>query len=260
MTFKTWRTGVHFQQDKALAVSLTKEKSGWRLRRWWRIPLTPGVIQDGVIVNLAQLENSLSSWSQMLPRHHRIFLAFPAGRTLQKQFPGPATQLRESEQATWMISALARELEMPPEKLCFDYTQDTFSRACHVTAAQHNDVSALLTLAETLRLRLAAITPDASALANLLPFAAAPAQCIAWQDETHWLWAMRHQWGRQRITDARSVTDLAARLALRPDDIVHFTREGPDPFSCVALSQPPLPPCGADFTVALALAMGERNA
>ncbi|WP_230353493.1 DNA utilization protein HofM [Lelliottia sp. WAP21] len=259
MTFKTWRTGVHLQQDKVLAVSLTKEKSGWRLRRWWRIPLSPGIIQDGVIINLAQLETVLSPWSQMLPRQHRLFLAFPASRTLQKQFPGPATQLRESEQATWMVSALARELEMAPEKLCFDYTQDTFSRSCHVTAAQHNDVSALLTLAERLRLRLTAITPDASALANLLPFALAPAQCVAWQDETHWLWAMRHQWGRKMIAEAVSVNDLAAQLALHPEDIVHFTLNGPDPFSCVALSQPPLPTCGVDFTVALALAMGERN-
>ncbi|MGG5835610.1 DNA utilization protein HofM [Huaxiibacter chinensis] len=259
MTFKTWRTGVHLLQDKVLAVSLTKEKSGWRLRRWWRIPLSPGIIQDGMIINLAQLETALSPWSQMLPRQHRLFLAFPASRTLQKHFPGPATQLRESEQATWMVSALARELEMAPEKLCFDYTQDTFSRSCHVTAAQHNDVSALLTLAERLRLRLTAITPDASALANLLPFALAPAQCVAWQDEAHWLWAMRHQWGRKRIAEAVSVNDLAAQLALRPEDIVHFTQNGSDPFSCVALSQPPLPTCGADFTVALALAMGERN-
>jgi hypothetical protein len=65
--------------------------------------------------------------------------------------------------------ALARELEMSADTLCFDYAQDTFSNTYHVTAAQNNEVETLLALAKTLRLRLVTITPDASALANLLP-------------------------------------------------------------------------------------------
>lgn len=144
---------------------------------------------------------------------------------------------------------------MSPDALCFDYAQDTFSNTFHVTAAQNKEVETLLTLAKTLHLRLVTITPDASALANFLP-AVAPAQCVAWRDEHQWLWAMRHQWGRRFATEAKSVAELAALLALAPDDIALFDSQR-DPWEILSRCQPPLPECGADYTVALALAMSE---
>ncbi|ASV57276.1 Type IV pilus biogenesis protein PilM [Lelliottia jeotgali] len=257
MAFKTWRTGVHIQQDRVLAASLTQERTGWRLRRWWQIPVAAGVIRDGQIIQPQQLVAALKEWSQALPHHHRLFIAFPAARTLQKTLPCPALTLRDSEQASWIASAMSRELEMPPDALCFDYTQDTFSRSFQVTAAQNKEVAALLTLAESLRLHVAAITPDASALANFLPLLDPPAQCVAWRDGQHWLWAMRHQWGRKTADEAKSVADLGALLALNPDDIALFGVEQRDPFSVISHCQPPLPECGMEFTVALALAMGE---
>lgn len=257
MAFKTWRTGVHIQQDSVLAVSITQERTGWRLRRWWHIPLATGILRDGKIIQPEQLVAALSEWSQALPHYHRLFIAFPAARTLQKTLPAPALTLRDSEQASWIASAMSRELEMPPEALCFDYTQDTFSRSFHVTAAQNQEVAALLTLGESLRLDVAAITPDAAALANLQPLLDPPAQCVAWRDGQHWLWSMRHQWGRKRADEAKDVAALAALLALNPDDIALFEAGAREPFSLLARSQPPLPECGAEYTVALALAMGE---
>lgn len=257
MAFKTWRTGVHIQQDSVLAVSITQERTGWYLRRWWQIPLAAGIIRDGQIIHPQQLVAALSKWSQTLPHYHRIFMAFPAARTLQKTLPAPALTLRDSEQASWIASAMSRELEMAPDALCFDYVQDTFSRSFHVTAAQNKEVAALLTLAETLRLHVAAITPDAAALANFLPLLDPPAHCMAWRDGQHWLWAMRHQWGRKRADEAKNVAELAALLALSPDDIALFALGEHDPFSVLARCQPPLPQYSADFTIALALAMGE---
>ncbi|VTP81586.1 Uncharacterised protein [Leclercia adecarboxylata] len=102
----------------------------------------------------------------------------------------------------------------PPDALRFDYAEDTFSNAYHVTAAQNKEVATLLELARELRLRLATITPDAGALAHLLPFVQAPAQCVAWRDRDQWLWAMRHQWGRRGLAEAPDVERLAALLAL----------------------------------------------
>ncbi len=72
---------------------------------------------------------------------------------------------------------------MPADTLCFDYAQDTFSNTFQVTAAQNREVDTLLTLANALRLRLAAIAPDAGALANLLS-AVAPARCVASERST----------------------------------------------------------------------------
>ena len=191
----------------------------------------------------------------MLPHYHRVFLSFPAARTLQKSLPRPAIALRDSEQLSWLGAALSRELEMPADALCFDYAQDTFSNTFHVTAAQNKEVETLLSLAKTLRLRLVTITPDAGALANLLP-AVAPAQCVAWRDKHQWLWAMRHQWGRRFTTEAENVTELAALLALTSEDIALFDAVR-NPWETLVRCQPPLPECGADYTIALALAMSE---
>lgn len=257
MAFKTWRTGLHIQQDKALSVALVKEKSGWGLRRWWQIPLAPGIIRDGQILQPQQLANALGEWRKLLPRQHQIFLAFPAARTLQRTLPRPAMTLRENDQAAWIRSAMSRELEMAPDALCFDYAEDTFSNAFHVTAAQNKEISTLLDLAVALRLRLTAITPDAGALAHLLPYLTSPAQCIAWRDKDQWLWAMRHQWGRRALAEADTLEQLAALLALKPEEIACCDTGQFDPWNTLSFCQPPLPENGGEFSVALALAMGE---
>ncbi|WP_048957369.1 hypothetical protein [Enterobacter bugandensis] len=255
MAFKTWQTGVHIQQDKVLITALVRERGGWCLRRWWAISLAEGIIRDGKICQPEALADALRDWRKALPHYHRVFLSFPAARTLQKTLPRPALALRDSEQLSWMGAALSRELEMSTESLCFDYTQDTFSNTFHVTAAQNKEVETLLDLAKTLRLRLATITPDASALTNLLP-AVAPTHCVAWRDAHHWLWAMRHQWGRRYTTEAENVTELAALLALNQNDIAFFDAER-SPWETLQRWHAPLPECGADYTVALALAMSE---
>ncbi|WP_048959282.1 DNA utilization protein HofM [Enterobacter bugandensis] len=255
MAFKTWQTGVHIQQDKVLITALVRERDGWCLRRWWAISLAEGIIRDGKICHPEALADTLRDWRKALPHYHRVFLSFPAARTLQKTLPRPALALRDSEQLSWMGAALSRELEMSTESLCFDYTQDTFSNTFHVTAAQNKEIQTLLDLAKTLRLRLATITPDASALANLLP-ALAPTQCVAWRDAHYWLWAMRHQWGRRYTTEAENVTELAALLALNQNDIAFFDAER-TPWETLQRWHAPLPECGADYTVALALAMSE---
>ncbi|HFK5808551.1 DNA utilization protein HofM [Enterobacter bugandensis] len=255
MAFKTWQTGVHIQQDKVLITALVRERGGWCLRRWWAISLAEGIIRVGKICQPEALADALRDWRKALPHYHRVFLSFPAARTLQKTLPRPALALRDSEQLSWMGAALSRELEMSTESLCFDYTQDTFSNTFHVTAAQNKEIETLLDLAKTLRLRLATITPDASALANLLP-SLAPTQCVAWRDAHYWLWAMRHQWGRRYTTEAENVTELAALLALNQNDIAFFDAER-TPWETLQRWHAPLPECGADYTVALALAMSE---
>ena len=62
MAFKTWQTGVHIQQDRVLIVALAREKSGWRLRRWWAIPLAKDIIRDGKICQPEQLVDALRDW------------------------------------------------------------------------------------------------------------------------------------------------------------------------------------------------------
>lgn len=68
------------------------------------------------------------------------------------------------------FTTMARELDMDPDLLRFDFQDDALSPAFNVTAVQSKEISALLTLAQTLNVRIAAVTPDACALQRLLPF------------------------------------------------------------------------------------------
>ena len=192
MAFKTWQTGVHIQQDRVLIVALVRERLSWCLRRWWAIPLTEGIILDGKICQPEQLLDALRGWRRTLPHQHRVFLSFPAARTLQRSLPRPAIALRDSEQLS-ARAALSRELEMSPDALCFDYAQDTFSNTFHVTAVQNKEVETLLTLAKTLHLRLVTITRMPARWQIF--FLRWHQRSVAWRDEHQWLWAMRHQWG-----------------------------------------------------------------
>lgn len=135
-------------------------------------PLPADTVVDGQVKHIDALSQALLPWSKTLPRRHRIRLAFPAGRTLQKTFPRPAMRLGERERLSWVAGSLARELDMAGDDLRFDYREDTLQDAYRVTAAQHKDVAELLELAQSLRLHVAAITPDACALQRLIPLLA----------------------------------------------------------------------------------------
>ena len=101
MAFKTWQTGVHIQQDRVLIVALDREKSGWRLRRWWAIPLGEGIIRDGKICQPEQLVDALRDWRKTLPHAHRVFLSFP-GSTYPAAVASPPDRCAARQRAALM--------------------------------------------------------------------------------------------------------------------------------------------------------------
>ncbi|PLI45565.1 hypothetical protein B6J47_28280 [Klebsiella pneumoniae] len=121
MAFRNWRLGMHIQQDSIAIVALLHERSHWALRRWWRIPLPPGLVRQGMVADVSALGSRLAAWRRELPAQHQVSIAFPAVRTLQKRLPYPQFALREREQATWVASAMSQQLAMPASALCIDY-------------------------------------------------------------------------------------------------------------------------------------------
>ena len=113
---------------------------------------------------------------------------------------------------------------MPADTLCFDYAQDTFSNTFQVTAAQNREVDTLLTLANALRLRLAAIAPDAGALANLLLL---PRPVRRPERSTPVAMGDASPVGRRYTTEAATVNELAALLALSSDIAVFDAARDP---------------------------------
>lgn len=158
MAFKIWQIGLHLQQQEAVAVAIVRGAKECFLQRWWRLPLAHDIIKDGRIVDAQRLAKTLLPWSRELPQRHHIMLAFPASRTLQRSFPRPSMSLGEREQTAWLSGTMARELDMDPDSLRFDYSEDSLSPAYNVTAAQSKELATLLTLAERLRVHVSAIT------------------------------------------------------------------------------------------------------
>ena len=108
MAFRNWRLGMHIQQDSIAIVALLHERSHWALLRWWRIPLPPGLVRQGMVADVSALGSRLAAWRRELPAQHQVSIAFPAVRTLQKRLPYPQFALREREQATWVASAMSQ--------------------------------------------------------------------------------------------------------------------------------------------------------
>lgn len=259
MAFRFWQVGLHIQPHEALAVAVVRGASGWYLQRWWRLPLVQHTINDGHFHDAEQLVAVLQPWSRELPQRHHIHLSFPASRTRQKRFPRPSMSLREREQTAWLTGSMVRELDMESAALRFDYSEDALAPAYTVTAAQDKEISGLLTLAKTLGVNVTAITPDACALQRLLPFLSPEQTCLAWRDDTQWLWATRNAWGRKSRAEIAHLHDLAAGLSLRPEEVALCAEEDFDPWQAVSIRQPPVPREGHAFAVALGLALGEMR-
>lgn len=257
MAFKTWQIGLHLQQQEAVAVAIVRGAKECFLQRWWRLPLATDIIKDGRIIDAERLTKTLLPWSRELPHRHHIMLAFPASRTLQRAFPRPAMSLGEREQMAWLTGTMARELDMEPDSLRFDYSEDSLSPAYNVTAAQSKELATLLSLAERLRIHVSAITPDACALQRFLPFLPSHQQCLAWRDNEQWLWATRYSWGRKLAVGMTSANELAATLAINSESLAICGEGGFDPWNAASVRQPPLPPPGGNFAIALGLALGE---
>lgn len=262
MAFGCWQIGLHIQQDKIAALALQRIRGGWALRRWWLLPLPA----DFSALSPSQTENALvaalSAWRRELPWQHAVSLAFPAHRTLQKTLPQAAMTLRDSEQAQWIASAMAQQVAMDPSALCFDYQPTPQTEGWSVTAAQRKDIEPLQRVARMLRLHVTAITPDACALRQFLPWLSREASGLVWQDNSQWLWASTSGWGSVSLAEAPSLQQLCTRLSqpelvcctAQVEDVPHF-----DPWRVIGQMQPPLPADSDVFAIAIGLALGARE-
>lgn len=78
-----------------------------------------------------------------------------------------------------------------------------------------------------------------------------------WRDNEQWLWATRYRWGRKLAVGMTSAKELAAALSVDPESVAICGEGGFDPREAVSVRQPPLPPSGGDFAIALGLALGK---
>ena len=182
-------------------------------------------------------------------------------RTLQKRLPYPQFALRDREQATWIASAMTQQLAMPAASLSIDYAPTSRDGGWQVTAAQRLDINVLRALAGRLRLRVAAIVPDASALGAFVPLLNPQSQGLAWRDENHWLWATQEAWGCVTCDEVKSLSQLAEQLQvpLRLCADAGDEASNLDVWQVIHRRQPPLPVDGDRYAIALGLALGSEH-
>ncbi|KNC93604.1 hypothetical protein [Trabulsiella odontotermitis] len=261
MSFRCWQVGLHIQHERIVIVALQRERVGWSLRRWWSVPLPDGAVDRGIVIQPDGIVNVLRDWRCELPLQHQVAMAFPAARTLQKAIPRPALTLRERDSTQWVVSNTAKRMEMDAAALCFDYTPDETQREYRVTVAQQREVVALQQVAQKLNLQVAAITPDASALHYFLPYLDLPEQGVVWRDADAWLWATDKSWGATGFSQAASFDELHSQVQQPLTLCTAQSAAQPhiDPWSIIVKRQPPLPPDGDAFAVAIALALGAHT-
>ena len=235
MAYRYWHVGLHIQRNAMVCVALQQGRSGWGLRRWWRQQNAPDAADARRIETLRQ-------WRREMPLQHRVAIAFPAAGTLKRTLPAPGITLRDSEQAQWVASSMARQLEISSETLTCDY-HGVAQRGFCVTAARRQEVTRLFQLAKAAGMRVGSVTPDASALQRYLPWLTDNIHGLSWFDGEQWLWATGEDWG--------CGPDHVPGLVSCGGGTADF-----DPWRCLSQLQPPLPEEGGQFTVALALALG----
>lgn len=270
MVFTTWQIGMDIQHESIRIVAVQRQRQGWQLRHWWQLPLPEGTFRDGLIMNTEGLAKSLVEWRKELPLRHQIRISFPGARTLQRPVPAPDKRLSEPAREAYIASATARQLQMTSAQLCWDYLPSQDVADPHlIVAARQTDVAALLKSLAAIRLFPTTVTPGASALPALVsPCRLDKCQYLVHQEQGHWLWASTEpvpRWGWSDTNAVPTIFDLCQQLKTDPELVaLSHAQSSPVPANILSLDawrafsrlQPPLPRNGAEFTVAIALAIG----
>ncbi len=270
MVISTWQIGLEIQHQTLRAVAVQRQRQGWQLRRWWLLPLPENTFRQGVLRSPENLLKVLAQWRQELPLRHQLRIAFPTQRTLQRPVPAPDNRLQEPARESYLAACAARQLQMPPAQLSWDYTAMPQDPAqLRVIAARNSEIHELLTCLAKQRLFPATLTPGASVL-PILGSLCSPTKprFLVHRECDHWLWATsgdEPDWGWVDVRQTPTFTELCQQLAVGPQEVA-FSSATAEPLPPGALPldawralvrlQPPLPQHGGSFTVAIGLAIG----
>lgn len=270
MVINIWQIGLEIQQETLRAVAVQRQRQGWQLRHWWLLPLPENTFRKGILQTPENLMKVLMQWRRELPLRHQLRVAFPTQRTLQRPVPVPDNRLQEPARESYLAAAAARQLQMLPAQLSWDYTAMPQDPAqLRVIAARHSEVQDLLTSLAKQSLFPATLTPGASVL-PVLGSLCGPnkPRFLVHRECDHWLWATscdKADWGWMDARQVPTFSDLCLQLAVEPQDVAFssvMTEPLPrgahplDAWRALVRLQPPLPQHGGSFTVAIGLAIG----
>lgn len=262
MLFSCWQTGLDIQCDGARAVALSRHRHGWCLRRWWYFPHALTAPAE-----MTLLPEEMDNWHRQLPLGAQLRVAFPGVRTLQRAVAPVPQCLSETQRTMYLAATMGRQLSMNADELSLDYCAQP-AGGYAVTAARRQDVDALYTALRQRHLAPVAIAPDASALQSFLSFITGQGKStVISRSGEHWLWANHQSWGAVSTDEAQSAVALCQHLGLETAQVATCCRKLAghgvvyvDPWSTLRRLQPPLPPDGDRYAVALGLALARVSA
>lgn len=265
MLFRHWQIGVDIQHDALRVVAVQRQRYGWQLRGWWQAPLEAGWVIQGRVVDLNAVAGALARLRRQWPLGYRIRVGMPVGRTVLRHVPSPAVQLREQAFHDYVGQVAARQLDIPVEKLCWDYTAQAERSGIDIVAAHHEDVTTLQRCLSLAQCRVDAITPDALALGIFQPVVGEH-QWIICRTCTHWVWSSSTGWGSLPVTDAAGCMAVCDQLRCVPQNAWFCGQITSDdqkqinilePWRAIQRVSPPLPDDDYRYALAVGLAMGE---
>lgn len=264
MLFRHWQIGVDIQHDALRVVAVQRQRYGWQLRGWWHAPLEAGWIIQGMVAEPDAVAGVLARLRRHWPLGHRIRVGIPVGRTVLRHVPSPAVQLREQAFHDYVGQVAARQLDIPVEKLCWDYTAKAEHAGIDIVAAHHEDVITLQRCLSLAQCRVAAITPDALAL-GLFQSVLGENQWVICRTCTHWVWFSSAGWGSLPVAEAAECLAVCDQLRCLPENAWFCGQIAPDyqeqvnildPWRAIQRVSPPLPVDHYCYALAVGLAMG----
>lgn len=274
MAFQTWQIGLDIQNKQLCALGIQRRREGWQLRHWWRQPLPPDALRNGVLQSSATLLARLQQWRKQLPQRISLRVGLPPQLALQRPLTLPNQSLREPELSRYVHAAARRIFPIEPDALTLDYRPlDNDEKQLCVTAARRTVIEQWLE-----PLQQAGFFPDVfeltpMALAVVVRAARLPTGSVmVHHPGDHWLWHVQggeaESGGSCSCDEIADFPQLRQRYFSSASDIWFSAASdiaapaGTRAFSPLALlqhKQPPLPQYDEAFTLALGLALRRED-
>lgn len=275
MLIQSWLVGLDIQPHVMYATALQRRRTGWQLRRWWRLPLPEGVC-DERLRQPRLLGECLRAWRRELPARARVRLGLPPTQVMQRTLLRPERRLPATIRQEALRLAVQKQFHLSCEEMAYDYAPASESDLT-ITAARHQDVQSWLEAMAIAGLRPEIIDITPCALRRVAMFCATPPdKLLLHQTERALLWAAPHPqslaFGSVETTNEAEATEgesaiiVAQRQAGQAGVTVNGyllsggcqqgeNDNGWSPLCFLQRLQPPLPRQPQMFTLALGLAL-----
>lgn len=268
-----WQIGLHITSNSVSVIAIHYQRRSWVLQRWWFFSLRhPPFTAAGSMGDVSQLKKILASLRAHLPRKYSLRVSYPAQCVIFRVLPLPARSLTPYHIERYVALSIERLFpNLSVNELSWDYRPGpNVSKELSVTVTRAKMLNSYCALFHSVGLTLDVVELGSSSLQPLI--SRSLNCCLITEDAEHWFWAAHngslwhHGWFLRR--DYPHAASLPAAITTQYQHYFLSGSQAKDvaaplrPFSALGLRSGcflPLPPVPYLFTVALGLALREKD-